>query len=37
MPNPWSEEEEGADLIHLALDRDKWRTLLNMIMNVRIS
>jgi hypothetical protein len=27
---------EGVDWIHLAQDRDQWRTLVNMIMNLMV-
>jgi hypothetical protein len=26
----------GVDLIHLAQDRDQWRTLVNMVMKLRV-
>jgi hypothetical protein len=26
----------GVDWIHLAQDRDRWRALVNMVMNVRV-
>jgi hypothetical protein len=26
----------GVDLIHLALDRDQWRALVNTVMNLRV-
>jgi hypothetical protein len=29
-------EHEGVGLIHLAEDRDKWRDLLNTVMNFRV-
>jgi hypothetical protein len=28
---------EGADWIHLAQDKDQWRDLVNMVINLRIS
>jgi hypothetical protein len=27
---------EGVDWMHLAQDRDQWRVLLNMVMNLRV-
>jgi hypothetical protein len=28
---------EGVDWMHLAHDRDQWRTLVNKVMNLRVS
>jgi hypothetical protein len=27
---------EGVDLIHLAQDRDKWQSLVNMVMSLQV-
>jgi hypothetical protein len=27
---------DGIDQIHLAQDRDQWRALVNMVMNLRV-
>jgi hypothetical protein len=27
---------EGVDWIHLALDRDQWRAVVNTVMNLRV-
>jgi hypothetical protein len=29
-------QDEGVDWIHLAQDRDRWRALVNTIMNLRV-
>jgi hypothetical protein len=28
---------EGVDWIHLAQDRHQWRSLMNMVMNLRVA
>jgi hypothetical protein len=30
-------ESEGVDWLHLAQDRDKWRALVNTVMNLLVS
>jgi hypothetical protein len=30
-------EWDGMDLIHLAQDRDQWRTLVNTVINIRVA
>jgi hypothetical protein len=30
-------EWEGVDWIYLAQDRDQWRAVMNMVMNLRVS
>jgi hypothetical protein len=29
-------EQEGVDWIHLSQDRDQWRAVVNMVMNLRV-
>jgi hypothetical protein len=32
----WKIGREGVDWIHVAQDMDKWRALVNIIMNLRV-
>jgi hypothetical protein len=32
----WKIEKEGVEWMHLAQDRDKWRVLVNTVMNLQV-